>query len=89
MSKVKQLMEYLEHEAHSLSATEFCIMLDKKDIPWIWNECDNILDYNEGRCVVDIPELGKMYWFENGEFVEEIEKEFDYKTFNEAPYGDE
>jgi len=41
MSKVKELLEFLEYEAHSLSATEFCIMLDKKDIPWIWDECEN------------------------------------------------
>ncbi len=73
MSKVKELLEFLEYEAHSLSAIEFCSMLDKKSIPWCWDDCDNILDYNEGRCVIEIIELGKLYWFEDGEFVEEFE----------------
>ena len=73
MSKVKELLEFLEYEAHSLSATEFCYMLDKKDIPWVWDECENLLNYNEGRCVIEIIELGMMYWFEDGEFVEEFE----------------
>jgi hypothetical protein len=73
MSKVKELIEFLEYEAHSLSAIEFCSMLDKKSIPWCWDDCDNILDYNEGRCVIEIIELGKLYWFEDGEFVEEFE----------------
>jgi hypothetical protein len=48
-------------------------MLDKKDIPWCWDECENLLDYNEGRCIIEAIELGKMYWFEDGKFVEEIE----------------
>jgi hypothetical protein len=73
MSKIKELLEFLEYEAHSLSATEFCIMLDKKDIPWCWDECENLLNYNEGRCVIEIIELSRMYWFEDGSFVEEIE----------------
>jgi hypothetical protein len=73
MSKVKELIEFLEYEAHSLTATEFCGMLDNKDIPWVWDDCDNILDYNEGRCVIEIIELGRMFWFENGKFVEEFE----------------
>lgn len=73
MSKVKELIEFLEYEAHSLSAIEFCSMLDKKSIPWCWDDCDNILDYNEGRCVIEIIELGRMFWFEDGEFVEEFE----------------
>jgi hypothetical protein len=73
MSKVKELLEFLEYEAHSLSAIEFCYMLDKKDIPWVWDECENLLNYNEGRCVIEIIELGRMFWFEDGEFVEECE----------------
>lgn len=76
MSKIKKMIELLEYEAHSLSATEFCIMLDTKDIPWVWDECDNLLDYNEGRCVVEVIELGRMYWFEDGKFVEEIEMSY-------------
>jgi hypothetical protein len=48
-------------------------MLDKKDIPWCWDECENLLNYNEGRCVIEIIELSRMYWFEDGSFVEEIE----------------
>lgn len=89
MSKIKTLIEKLETKAKTLSATEFCIMLDKKDIPWMWDECENILDYNEGRCVVEIIELGMMYWFEDGEFVESFEMYKEpFKTFNEAPYGE-
>ncbi len=76
MSKVKELIEFLEYEAHSLSAKEFCSMLDTKDIPWIWDECENLLDLNEGRCVVEVIELGRMYWFEDGKFVEEIEMSY-------------
>ena len=76
MSEIKKLIEFLEYEAHSLSATEFCYMLDKKNIPWVWDDCDNILNYNEGRCVVEVIELGRMYWFEDGEFVDEIEMSY-------------
>ena len=44
MSEIKKLIEFLEYEAHSLSANEFCTMLDKKNIPWVWDDCDNILN---------------------------------------------
>jgi hypothetical protein len=36
-------------------------------------ECDNILDSDEGRCVIEVIELSRMYRFEDGSFVEEIE----------------
>ena len=73
MSKIKQLIDFLEYEAHSLTANEFCMMLDRKNIPWVWDECENLLNYNEGRCVIEIIELGRMFWFEDGKFVEEFE----------------
>jgi hypothetical protein len=73
MSKVKELLEFLEYEAHSLTASEFCGMLDNKNIPWVWDDCENILDSDEGRCVIEIIELSRMYRFEDGSFVEEIE----------------
>ena len=75
MSKIKNLLEFLEYEANSLTANEFTMLLDKKDIPWIWDECDNILDYNDGRCVIEIIELGRMFWFDDGELVDIFEYE--------------
>jgi hypothetical protein len=44
-----------------------------KEIPWVWDDCENILDCDEGRCVIEIIELSRMYRFEDGSFVEEIE----------------
>ncbi len=51
------------------------MMLDKKDIPWIWDECDDMLDLNDGKCVVEVIELGRLFWFEDGEFVDIFEYE--------------
>lgn len=56
--------------AKTMTAQQFADFLDKKDIPWIWDECDNILNYNEGRCVIDVIESGFNVWFEKGRFVE-------------------
>jgi hypothetical protein len=75
MSKIKNLLEFLEYEANSLTASEFTMMLDKKDIPWVWDDCDNMLDLNDGKCVVEIIEIGRLFWFEDGEFVDIFEYE--------------
>lgn len=69
-------MKKILEKAKKMKASEFTKFLDEKNVPWIWDDCDNILDYNEGRCVIDVIELGRMFWFEDGEFVEEIEMSY-------------
>jgi hypothetical protein len=75
MSKIKNLLEFLEYEANSLTASEFTMMLDKKDIPWVWDDCDNMLDLNDGKSVIEVIEIGRLFWFEDGEFVDIFEYE--------------
>ena len=57
-------------KAKKLTATQFTAFLDEKKVIWTWDECDNILNYNEGRCVIDVIESGYSVWFENGELVD-------------------
>lgn len=66
---MKSLLKVIE-KAKAMSATEFTELLDTKAIPWIWDDCDNILDYNEGRCVINIIPTDYNVWFEDGEFVD-------------------
>ena len=56
MSKVKELLEFLEYEAHSLTATEFCGMLDGKDIPWVC-ELLNHFSLHNLKLIVQFPHL--------------------------------
>jgi len=65
----KSYFKILE-KAKMMNANQFAEFLDEKDIPWIWDECDNISNYNEGRCVIDVIESGFNVWFEKGKFVE-------------------
>ena len=65
----KSYLKILE-KAKKMKASEFAKFLDEKNVPWIWDECDNILDYNEGRCVIDVIESGFNVWFEEGELIE-------------------
>jgi hypothetical protein len=57
-------------KAKKLTADEFTKFLDKKNVLWIWDDCDNILNFNEGRCVIDVIDSGYSVWFEDGELIE-------------------
>jgi len=60
--------------AETMSATEFVIELDNQDIYWAFEECDNIMDYNEGDCIITIGDMS--YQFLNGELTDVYEHEF-------------
>jgi hypothetical protein len=59
--------------AGTMTAKEFTNYLDLKRINWMWEDCDNIGDYNEGRCTIHVDSVDTGFWFENGEFVESYE----------------
>jgi hypothetical protein len=54
--------------AETMSATEFVIELDNRGISWDFDECDNVLDYNEGTCNIMIDDMA--YLFSDGELLD-------------------
>ena len=54
--------------AETMSATEFAIELDNQGIEWTYDECDNVLDYNEGDCSIMVDDM--IYQFSNGELLD-------------------
>jgi hypothetical protein len=54
--------------AETMSATEFVIELDNRDIHWMWEDCDNVLNYNEGDCNIMVDDM--IYQFSNGELLD-------------------
>jgi hypothetical protein len=60
--------------AETMSATEFAIELDNQGIEWAFEECDNILDYNEGDCMITIGDM--VYQFVGGDLLDVYEREF-------------
>ncbi len=60
--------------AETMSATEFTIELDNQNIDWWFEECDNIMDYNEGDCLITIGDMS--YQFSDGKLTDVYEHEF-------------
>ena len=54
--------------AETMSATEFIIELDNRDIHWMWEDCDNVLDYNEGDCNIMVGDM--VYQFSDGKLMD-------------------
>lgn len=56
--------------AETMSATEFIIELDNRKIDWSFEDCDNILDYNEGDCNIMVDDM--IYCFSDGELLDVV-----------------
>lgn len=54
--------------AETMSATEFAIELDNRGIWWAFEECDNVLDYNEGDCLMRVEDM--FYCFTDGQLMD-------------------
>ncbi len=54
--------------AETMNATEFIIELDNRKIDWSFDECDNLLDYNDGNCNIIIDDMA--YLFSDGELLD-------------------
>jgi len=73
-SKTKYMNFQITTLAETMSATEFVIELDNRGIDWGFEDCDNILDYNEGDCNISIGDM--MYQFVDGELLDVTEVTF-------------
>ncbi len=54
--------------AETMNAKQFTDELDNRGIHWMFEECDNVLDYNEGDCLMRVEDM--YYSFSNGELVD-------------------
>jgi hypothetical protein len=54
--------------AETMNVTEFTTELDNRDIYWAFEECDNIMNYNEGDCLLRVGDM--IYSFSDGELLD-------------------
>jgi len=54
--------------AETMNVTEFTTELDNQGIYWAFEECDNIMDYNEGDCLLRVRDM--VYSFSDGELLD-------------------
>ena len=58
--------------AETMDVTTFTNELDNRNIHWMFEECDNIMDPNDGDCLITVEDM--MYSFSDGklDYVSEI-----------------